>query len=672
MAKSSRRCNKSFCSNYMLLKPEECGVLDLARILFSSNKNMGQKEFVDCPNEQMTKELFPHRWIIFISILVQKLFLAAAEPLARFGNAIEYWLNLQNVNGGFFCLLFNSLRGKVVVPDKESAAFLSFIGNLDKRVELDINKSVEVGSRRYVEAISMMAAKAAYENKAYIETAVKDHWKICSMASSRRCNKSFCRNYMLLKPEECGVLDLARIVFSSNKNMGQKEFVDCPDEEMTEEPFSRRWVIFISILVQKILLATAKPLAGFGNAIEYWLNLQNVNGGFFRLVFNSIRGKAVVPDKESAAYLSFIGNLDKRVELDNSKSVEEVGGRRRYDEAISMMAAKAAYENKAYIETTVKDHWKAELLFLVPEEIDFDYQQKATTQAFVLQDKNVDPELIVVAFRGTEFFSSDDWISNFDLSWYEISDMGKVHAGFMKALGLQKSLGWPKDIVQTDTNNQPSPAYYFLRKLLKQLLEKNEKARFVVTGHSLGGALAILFPAILAFHEESWLLKRLAGVYTFGQPRVGDENFVEYMKGQLAKHEVPYYRVVYSNDMVPRLPYDNSTFMFKHFGTCIYYNSLYNEKILDEEPNKNGLAPLLFIPKMLNAGWELIRSFILPFVIGRKYEEGGLLFLMRVVGLLLPGVPAHCPQDYVNSTRLGDYATTENVAKYQNIGTIKN
>lgn len=207
-----------------------------------------------------------------------------------------------------------------------------------------------------------------------------------------------------------------------------------------------------------------------------------------------------------------------------------------------------------------------------------DYQQKATTQAFVLQDKNVDPELIVVAFRGTEFFNSDDWISDFNLSWYDIPGMGKVHAGFMKALGLQKSLGWPKDIVQTH-NNQPPPAYYFLRKLLKQLLEKNEKARFVVTGHSLGGALAILFPAILAFHGESWLLKRLRGIYTFGQPRVGDEVFVEYMKEQLTKHEVPYYRVVYSNDMVPRLPYDNSTFMFKHFGTCIYYNSLYNEKV---------------------------------------------------------------------------------------------
>ena len=55
----------------------------------------------------------------------------------------------------------------------------------------------------------------------------------------------------------------------------------------------------------------------------------------------------------------------------------------------------------------------------------------------------------------------------------------------------------------------------------------------------------------------------------------------------------------------------------------------------------------------LNAAWELIRSCILPCVHGQKYQEGGLLLFMRVIGLLFPGMPAHCPQDYVNSTRLG-------------------
>ncbi|KAG6415878.1 hypothetical protein SASPL_123297 [Salvia splendens] len=76
-----------------------------------------------------------------------------------------------------------------------------------------------------------------------------------------------------------------------------------------------------------------------------------------------------------------------------------------------------------------------------------------------------------------------------------------------------------------------------------------ENAKFVVTGHSLGGALAILFPTV---HEEEEVLQRLLGVYTFGQPRI---------RGQ---PRVGYLSLVYCNDLVPRLPYDNNTFLYKH------------------------------------------------------------------------------------------------------------
>ncbi|KAK4409726.1 Lipase [Sesamum angolense] len=381
-------------------------------------------------------------------------------------------------------------------------------------------------------------------------------------------------------------------------------------------------------------------MAGLGSRVEYWLNLLSQNGGFFLLILNSFRGNVIYPDKESPSFLSFTGNLDKRVELDSSISIED----ERYYAALSVMAAKASYENKNHIQSVVKDHWKMD--FLGFYDLWNDFQDKATTQAFILHDKK---NTIIVAFRGTEPFDADAWSSDFDISWYEMPGAGKIHGGFMKALGLQKSQGWPSK----QDDGKPETAYYAVRRLLKEHLQKNSKSKFIITGHSLGGALAVLFPAILAMHEESALLERVEGIYTFGQPRVGDEKFGEFMKSVIDKYGFKYFRVVYSYDLVPRLPYDDSTFMFKHFGTCIYYNSFYQGKVVGEEPDKNYFSMIWVILKLINAWWELIRSFVITYTKGAEYEEGSLLRMFRVIGLLIAGLPAHFLQDYVNATRLG-------------------
>lgn len=68
--------------------------------------------------------------------------------------------------------------------------------------------------------------------------------------------------------------------------------------------------------------------------------------------------------------------------------------------------------------------------------------------------------------------------------------------------------------------------------------------KVVVTGHSLGGAVATLAAAYLRRAGHG------AELYTYGAPRVGNEAFVGFVTGQAGGE----YRVTHADDPVPRLP----------------------------------------------------------------------------------------------------------------------
>ncbi|KAJ9558130.1 hypothetical protein OSB04_012744 [Centaurea solstitialis] len=449
-----------------------------------------------------------------------------------------------------------------------------------------------------------------------------------------------CEEYMLVNLDRVGFWDLCWLLIC--EEMGARKFINSKGD--------KGFIIFCSIVIMKVIKLLSKTLECLGTLVESSLNLWIYYDSFYTLVINTLRGKNVELSRTSPNFWSATGLSDTRLDLDDEISQEDP----RYKSALAIMAAKTAYENPARVQMIVQDHWKMEFIeffncsneYITKEE---SVEMRHPTQAFMFSDKTGDHELICISFRGTSMFSADDLCTDLDISWYHLRDVGKVHAGFMKALGLQINKegfpSWPKEV-------KPDKifAYYEIRRVLGDRLKRNKDARFIVTGHSLGGALAVLFTTILGFHDEEDLLKKLEGVYTFGQPRVGDDKCCEFMERLLGARR--YFRFVYANDLIPRVPFNDSVFQCKHFGYCYYFNSFYHGQVLKEAPNKNYI--FVEIPfKYLNAFFEIVRSFILPYAFGRDYKEGIVLLGIRAFGLLIPGISAHCPQDYAKKGTQG-------------------
>lgn len=502
--------------------------------------------------------------------------------------------------------------------------------------------------------------------------------------------------YLIVRPEKGGVGDLLRYAVR-NDLVGGMAFLESSDDAVLGGLVADcRWVIVVSIIFRKIIGLLRKPMEWSGYLVDFVLNLLSQNGNLSGLLWNLLRGKVVIPQRGTEDFISTIGQLDGRIDLYKGESLAEeirasafaeregeVGTGVRALMDLCIMASKLAYENAKVVKNIVNYHWKMHF-------VDFydcwnDFQKERSTQVFILSDKAKDANFILISFRGTEPFDADDWSTDFDYSWYEIPKLGKVHMGFLEALGLgnridtttfknhllgnhgktESNLGQggadqsSKSEGQSTGERELQPAmvemtaYYAVRRKLKSLLNEHKNAKFVVTGHSLGGALAILFPTVLVLHEETELMHRLLGVYTYGQPRIGNRKLGRFMEAHLNSPVPKYFRVVYCNDLVPRLPYDDKTFLYKHFGVCLYYNSLYVEQKVKEEPNKNFFGLRSAAAVYLNAIWELIRSFIIGYVYGPEYKEGWFSTVARLMGLILPGVSAHCPTDYVNSVRLG-------------------
>lgn len=449
-----------------------------------------------------------------------------------------------------------------------------------------------------------------------------------------------------------------------------------------------QWFVALTELIQKALAAAYYPAKWIGIAVEFLLNFLALNGGLLGIIWNIFRCKLVIPfNREAPNFRSMIAMIDGRTELKPGKQQLQVvdlessgeaadlesGGcatpliRQQYLDRgmvrlrdlstfdVTVMAAKIAYENAAYIENVVNNVWK--MNFVGFYSCWNKFIESETTQAFVMTDRAEDASTVVLAFRGTEPFNMQDWSTDVNLSWLGMGAMGHVHAGFLKALGLQEEDG--KDAARAFPKDAPNTAggkkfaYYELRSELRKQLKKHPNAHVIVTGHSLGGALAAVFPALLALHGEADILDRILTVQTYGQPRVGDKALVKYLAAEAPA--MSYLRMVYRYDVVPRVPFDVPPVAeYAHGGTCVYFDGWYDWRVLaGDAPNPNYFDPRYLLSMYGNAWGDLFKGMFLWTKEGRDYREGPVSLLFRATGLLIPGLASHSPRDYLNAIRLG-------------------
>ena len=195
-------------------------------------------------------------------------------------------------------------------------------------------------------------------------------------------------------------------------------------------------------------------------------------------------------------------------------------------------------------------------------------------------------QLVVISFRGT--VSQEDWQTNLDLLLGDASDVcGEgcfVHSGFLESWRGARHL-----VLNAWSALQMSYQHY----------------QTVVTGHSLGGALAHL----CAIELKTRWPDASVSLYTYGSPRVGNQVFASIVEQSPGSDN---YRLTHLNDPVPRL---NKAFGYAHAGPEYHITSPHIPDVLSA--NKSTLA------KPANM---IVRSGDVQVFTGPENESGNLSY----------------------------------------------
>lgn len=137
----------------------------------------------------------------------------------------------------------------------------------------------------------------------------------------------------------------------------------------------------------------------------------------------------------------------------------------------------------------------------------------------------------VIVLRGTD--NKVDWVVNLDMRSTEV-EQGSIHRGFLST-------------------------YEAMKPQILKALDQSKPKHLWVTGHSLGGALAVACAYDLVEKQR----RHLDGLITFGQPMVMKRDLASYCDNMLVSRYAHY---VNDEDIVPRIPPG-----YAHFGSLVWF-----------------------------------------------------------------------------------------------------
>ena len=201
-----------------------------------------------------------------------------------------------------------------------------------------------------------------------------------------------------------------------------------------------------------------------------------------------------------------------------------------------VMASQLVYKTESEVKNTAIGNWGLNTCKLIDAE---------ETQCFVASTNDV----VLVSFRGTQ--SVGDWLTNLNI-FATNRPYGQVHSGFFNAFNL------------VDDE-------------LRAEIGRFAGRPVVLTGHSLGGALATIAAA-------EWKQRgvKISSMYTYGQPAVGKGDFPTFFQQSYPGKLI---RFVNNDDIVPRVPPT-----YRHVGDLYQFDGPGNIKITRQSSGNESLS----------------------------------------------------------------------------------